>query len=46
MQRLYLYQIAVCDYYGQYYASDAENRDIYLQQARLATKLLKNTPID
>lgn len=46
MQRLYLYQIAVCDYYGQYYASDAENRDIYLQQARLATKLLQNTPID
>ena len=46
MQRLYLYQIAVCDYYGQYYASDAENRDIYLQQARLATKLLKNTPLD
>ena len=46
MQRLYLYQIAVCDYYGQYYASNTENRSIYLQQARLATKLLKNTPID
>lgn len=45
MQRLYLYQIAVCDYYGQYYASDAENRDICLQQARLATKLLQNTPL-
>ena len=46
MQRLYIYQIAVCDYYGQYYASDAENRDIYLQQARLATKLLQNTSFD
>ncbi len=45
MQRLYLYQIAVCDYYGQYYASETENRDIYLQQARLATRLLKNTPL-
>lgn len=40
--RLYFYQIAVCDYYGQYYASDAANREIYLKQAQLATKLLKN----
>lgn len=40
--KLYLYQIAVCDYYGQYYASNTENRRIYLQQARFATKLLKN----
>lgn len=40
--KLYFYQIAVCDYYGQYYASDADNREIYLQQARLATKLLKH----
>ena len=40
--KLYFYQIAVCDYYGQYYASNADNREIYLQQARLATKLLKH----
>lgn len=38
---LYLYQIAVCDYYGQYYTSAADNREIYLAQAHLATKLLR-----
>lgn len=43
MERLYLYQIAVCDYYGQYYASRAQNRAIFLRQARLATRLLQNT---
>ncbi len=42
LYKLYFYQIAVCDYYGQYYASDAHNREIYLQQAHLATTLLKN----
>ena len=42
--RLYFYQIAVCDYYGQYYTSRAANREIYLRQARLATGLLKNMP--
>lgn len=42
LYKLYFYQIAVCDYYGQYYASNADNREIYLQQAQLATKLLKN----
>ena len=41
--KLYWYQIAVCDYYGQYYASNASNREIYLKQARLATKLLQHT---
>ncbi len=41
LYKLYFYQIAVCDYYGQYYASNADNREIYLQQAQLATKLLK-----
>lgn len=41
--RLYFYQIAVCDYYGQYYASHTQNRSIYLKQAQFATKLLKNT---
>lgn len=39
LERLYLYQIAVCDYYGQYYASAAANRHIYLQQAQHATHL-------
>lgn len=41
LERLYLYQIAVCDYYGQYYASDAKNRAIFLRQARFATRLLQ-----
>lgn len=40
--KLYFYQIAVCDYYGQFYASQTENRSIYLKQAKFATKLLKN----
>ncbi|MDO4385178.1 MAG: phosphotransferase [Clostridia bacterium] len=40
LERLYFYQIAVCDYYGQAYASHAANRSIYLQQARHATKIL------
>ena len=31
LYRLYLYQITVCDYYGQYYASDAANREIFLK---------------
>ena len=39
--RLYFYQIAVCDYYGQYYASSAAHRIIYLRQARHATRLLR-----
>lgn len=39
--RLYLYQIAVCDYYGQYYASSDPNRAIYLRQAQHGTRLLK-----
>ncbi len=38
---LFFYQIAVCDYYGQYFSSDADNRHIYLHQARFSTKLLK-----
>ena len=40
--KLYFYQIAVCDYYGQYYASHADNREIYLRQAQLSAKLLKH----
>ena len=39
--RLFYYQIAVCDYYGQYYASTADNRHIYLHQAVFSTKLLR-----
>ena len=42
LERLYFYQIAVCDYYGQYYDSQAANRGIYLQQARFATRMLKH----
>ena len=38
---LFFYQIAVCDYYGQYYASTAANRHIYLHQAIFSTKLLR-----
>ena len=41
MVRLFYYQIAVCDYYGQYYASTADNRHIYLHQAVFSTKLLR-----
>ncbi len=41
MVRLFYYQIAVCDYYGQYYASTADNRRIYLRQAVFSTKLLR-----
>ncbi|MGN1250328.1 MAG: hypothetical protein ACI4XW_09625, partial [Candidatus Spyradocola sp.] len=38
---LFQTQIAVCDYYGQYYASTAANRHIYLHQARFSTALLR-----
>lgn len=41
LYRLYFYQIAVCDYYGQYYASTASNRHIYLRQAQHATRMLR-----
>ena len=41
MVPLFYYQIAVCDYYGQYYESDAANRYIYLQQAKFSTKLMR-----
>lgn len=40
MVPLFFRQLAVCDYYGQYYASSAANRHIYLHQARFSTKLL------
>lgn len=38
---LFFYQLAVCDYYAQYYASEAHNRHIYRHQAAFSTKLLK-----
>jgi len=41
MATLYEYQIAVCDYYGQYFASSADNRSLYLHQAVFSTKLLR-----
>lgn len=41
MVPLFYYQLAVCDYYGQYYGSDAANRHIYLRQAKFSTKLLR-----
>lgn len=41
MVRLFYYQIAVCDYYGQYYTSRTDNRRIYLHQAVFSTKLLR-----
>lgn len=41
MPIVFYYQIAVCDYYAQYYYSTADNRDIFLYQARLSTKLMK-----
>lgn len=41
MVPLFYYQLAVCDYYGQYYGSDAANRHIYLRQAKFSTKLLQ-----
>ena len=40
MVPLFAYQSAVCDYYGQYFASAADNRHIYLHQAAFTTKLL------
>lgn len=38
---VFYYQIAVCDYYAQYYHSTADNREIFLQQARFSTKIMK-----
>ncbi|WP_167956149.1 phosphotransferase enzyme family protein [Anaerosporobacter faecicola] len=41
MPIIYYYQIAVCDYYGQYYHSDAANRQIYMNQAVFSTRIMK-----
>lgn len=40
--KLYLYQLAVCDYYSQYLNADNQKKDEYLLQARFATKVLHN----
>lgn len=40
MPYLFYYQSAVCDYYGQYYASIMDSRKVYLEQAVFSTKLL------
>ncbi|MGM9661601.1 MAG: phosphotransferase [Oscillospiraceae bacterium] len=41
MAQLFFYFTAVCDFYGQYYDSLTRNRAIYLQQAKLSSKLLR-----
>lgn len=37
---LYFYFLAVCNFYAQYYESLSKNRYIYLEQARMASRLL------
>lgn len=39
--KLFYYQIAVCDYYNQYYISTTDNREIYLRQAVFSTRLMR-----
>lgn len=41
MGRVFYYSIAVSDFYGQYYDSMTRNRNIFLQQARFSSKLMK-----
>lgn len=41
MPRVFFYQIAVCDYYRQYYYSSSENRDLFLHQAHFSTQLMR-----
>ena len=38
--RLFFYFLAVCNFYDQYYSSISKNKDIYLQQADMASRLL------
>lgn len=42
LMKLYLYQLAVCDYFAQYFHAPPHQREEYLQQARFATKVLRN----
>ena len=39
--KLFYYQIAVCDYYNQYYTSVDDNREIYMRQAVFSTGLMR-----
>lgn len=41
MPQIFYYQIAVCDYYNQYFESTAPNRAIFLHQAEFSTRLMK-----
>lgn len=38
--RFFFYFLAVCNFYGQYYASLSRNRTVYLEQANMAAGLL------
>lgn len=38
--KLFYYFLAVCNFYGQYYDSLSKNRDIYLEQANMSSRLL------
>ncbi|MGN0165522.1 MAG: phosphotransferase [Lachnospiraceae bacterium] len=38
---LFFYFLSVCNFYGQYYDSISKNRVIYLQQANMASRLLR-----
>ncbi len=40
MGRMFFQFCAVCNFYGQYYASQTKNRSIFLKQADLSSKLL------
>ena len=43
--RVYIYQLAVCDYYSQYLNAPEQKKEEYLQQAQFGTKVLKNCGI-
>ncbi|MBQ7774474.1 MAG: phosphotransferase [Lachnospiraceae bacterium] len=40
--KLYYYQLAVCDYYAQYFGADDYKKEEYLSQAKFATKVLQH----
>ena len=41
--KLYLYQLAMCDYYAQYFGADSHKKEEYLTQAKFATKVLEKS---
>ncbi|MBQ6950778.1 MAG: phosphotransferase [Clostridia bacterium] len=45
MLPLIYYQLAVCDYDGQYYASSAPNRHLFRWQARFFTRVLQHLDV-